>query len=197
MRVVALDLSLSSTGAARVDFTPQPLGPEGITVTLQRVQSKPPPIPAGRKHPTLAQTSIRLRKLAQQIVALAVGADLVLVEGPSFGSSGAGTWDRAGLWWLVVGRLTGAGLQVVLIPPSNVKTYALGKGNGPGTDKDAVLAATVRRYLDLAEVTGNDVADALIMAAMGCRWIGQPIEPTPMPNSHTRALKGVDWTPTT
>lgn len=191
-RLIALDLSLSSTGVACLDLTPQPLGPQDVTLATQRVTSKPPTPPARGQQPTLDQTSTRLRKLAGQITQLCVGADLVLVEGPSYGSSGAGTWDRAGLWWLVVGRLTGAGLQVVVIPPSSVKTYAVGKGNGPGTDKDHVLAAVVLRYQHLVTVTGNDEADAVVMAAMAARWIGQPIEDT-LPKTHTRALSGVRW----
>lgn len=191
-RIVALDLSLTSTGAAALTFTPHPLAPQDVTLSAQRVTSKTPQHAKGEQ-PTLAQRSIRLRKLAGQITQLCVGADLVVVEGPSFASSGAGTWDRAGLWWLVTARLTGAGLQVVEIPPSSVKTYATGKGNA---DKDGVLAAVVLRYQHLVTVTGNDEADAVVMAAMAARWIGQHIEES-LPQTHQRATKGVRWHHTT
>lgn len=195
-RIIGLDLSLSSTGACRLELTPQPLGPENVEVTLQRITSKPPPIPAGAKQPTLQQTSLRLRKLAGQITALCAGADFVLVEGPAISRTSGHAHDRSGLWWLVVARLTGAGLNVVEVGTTVLKTYALGKGGGPGADKDAVLAAVVLRYQELATVTGNDEADALVLAAMGARWIGQPIEPKQLPQTHLRALKSVRWTPT-
>lgn len=190
--IVGLDLSLTSTGAARVDYTRGILGPERVTVTLTRVESKPPRPPMGEQHPTLAQRSTRLRKLAGRITAQAFGADLVVVEGPAYGSGTGSVHDRAGLWWLVVGRLTGAGLNVVEVPPSSLKRYATGKGNA---GKDQVLAATIDRYRHHVQVTGNDVADALILAAMGCHWTGQPIEDN-LPKTHQAAVKAVRWIPT-
>jgi crossover junction endodeoxyribonuclease RuvC len=194
--ILGLDLSLTSTGACRIQLTPHPLAPQDVTVHLQRVTSKAPTPPKGDKNPTLAQTSIRLRKLAGQITALAVGADLVLVEAPALSRTSGHAHDRSGLWWLVVARLTGAGLNVVEVQPGTVKTYAVGKGGGVGADKDAVLAAVVLRYQKLATVTSNDEADALVLAAMGARWIGQPIEDS-LPQTHSRALKAVRWQPTT
>lgn len=176
MIVIGLDLSMASTGVARIA--------DG-TVQLTRVQSKP-------TDSSINARSTRLRTIAMQVTALCAGADLVIVEGPSFGSTGAGTWDRAGLWWLIVARLTGTGLRVADVPPSNVKMYALGKGGGKDAGKDNVLAAVIHRYQDLVQVTGNDVADALILAAMGARHLGHPIE-NDIPATHLRALSGVRW----
>ena len=202
-RIVGLDLSLTGTGIARVEtgtgsnvvgMTGTPL--LAPTVELRRITSKGPTRKKGDPPVPIGVRSLRLRKLAGQIVQAATGADLVLVEGPSYASEGAGTWDRAGLWWLIVGRLTGAGLSVVEVPPSNVKQYALGKGSGSGTGKDEVLAAVIRRYLPLVEVPGNNEADALVLAAMGARFIGAPIEPGgAIPATHAKALDRVHWTP--
>src|SRR5699024_11486469 len=50
--------------------------------------------------------------------------------------------------------------------------YATGKGNA---GKDLVLVTTAATYKQ-AEVTGNDVADAVVIAAMVSRLAGQPIE---------------------
>ena len=187
-RIVGLDLSLTGTGVARVD-TASPV------ITLEKIGSKPRARKKGDPGPSLPERSARLRSLAGQIVQKCVGADLVVVEGPSYASEGAGTWDRAGLWWLVVGRLTGAGLNVVEVPPSNVKLYAVGKGAGAGTDKDAVLAAVIRRYFGVVEVPGNNEADALVLAAMGARFVGSPIEPGGIiPAANTNALTKVRWT---
>lgn len=178
-RLVALDLSMTNTGLCWGVTTAS--WPQVTNVTSKA--PKPGTV-------TLATRSKRLRTIAGHVFTRCAGADLIVVEGPSYGSEGKGTWDRAGLWWLVVGRLTGTGLQVVEIPPSNVKCYATGKGNA---SKDEVLAAVVRRYPHV-EVTDNNTADALVMYAMAARFIGQPLEDT-LPQTHLRAMRGVAWTP--
>lgn len=183
IRITGLDLSLTSTGVCRIELEPGVLGPSPVIVTTRRIESKP------TKDPTLAQRSTRLRKIAGDVTGLCAGSDLVCVEGPTYASTTGAAHDRAGLWWLIVGRLTGAGLNVVEIPPSNLKTYATGRGN---SGKDQVLAAVVMRYQHLVEVTGNDVADAVVLASMGARWIGQPVEES-LPATHARATRTVRW----
>lgn len=188
-RLVGLDLSLTGTGVAQVTTG------DWARIDLSKVASKAPTRRKSDPPVPLSTRSLRLRKLAGAIVAKCNHADLVIVEGPSYASDGAGTWDRAGLWWLVVARLTGAGINVVEVPPSNVKQYALGKGSGAGTGKDEVLSAVIRRYLPVVEVPGNNEADALVLAAMGARFIGAPIEPGGLiPASHAKALDRVRWT---
>lgn len=178
-RIVGLDLSLTSTGLVR--------GTVGALPTIERITSKPPPA----NKVTLGTRSTRLRSLAGQITERCAGADLVVVEAPTYSGKTTGSaHDRAGLWWLVVARLTGAGLQVVEAELHAVKMYATGRGNA---DKDAVLAAVVRRY-PLLEVTGNDEADALVLYAMGARFTGTPLEPV-LPAQNLRAMDRVAWTP--
>lgn len=181
MKVTGIDSSLTSAGVAQIAWrdSPNPM------VTLDRVQSK------GTKFDTIAQRSIRLRTMAGRITGLAVGSDLVVIEGPSFASSGGSGHDRSGLWWLIVARLTGMNLPVVEVPPTTLKVYATGRGR---VDKDEVLAAVIKRYAHAADVTGNDVADALALAAIGMRHLGVPIEPS-LPETHTRALKGIKFPP--
>lgn len=172
MRIVGLDLSLTSTGIACVD---------GGTVRLKRVTSKP-------SGATLTDRSRRLRGLVATIWPYLRDADLIMVEGPAYGSKTGSMHDRSGLWWLVTGRATGSSLQVVEVPPSCVKTYATGAGNA---DKDRVLAAVIRRYPHV-EVDGNDCADALVLAALGARWLGKPLE-SDLPQHHLRALDKIAW----
>lgn len=199
-RVVGLDLSLTSSGIARITMpsievdTPPP----GVTVTVRpdpridvrRSVTKAPPanLPLPQR---LAARSLRLRRAAGVICTLCSGADLIVVEAPAYSSTTGHMHDRSGLWWLVVARLTANRLPVVEVETQRLKMYALGKGGGEGTGKDAVLAAAVRRY-PTVEVTGNDEADALILAAMGARHLGFPIEPT-LPETHLRAMTKVAW----
>lgn len=184
--IVGVDLSLTSTGLARI-LTRDALGAE---VTVRRVLSKPPPA----DKVTLATRSTRLRRIAADVFTACAGADLVVVEGPTYASDSGAAHDRAGLWWLVLARLTAQGFNVVEVSPTTVKTYALGRGGGPETGKDAMIAAVVRRY-PTVPVSGNDEADALVLAAMGARFTGHPIEDT-LPQTHLRAMTAVKWTPT-
>jgi crossover junction endodeoxyribonuclease RuvC len=187
-RIIGLDLSLASTGAAVIDTAvPGPAQTRRVLVKARAVKRGDPP------H-TITERSTRLRRLAGDTTTLCVGADLVLVEGPTYSSDTGKAHDRAGYWWLVVARLTGAGLNVVEVSPTALKVYALGKGAGAGTGKDDVLAAVVRRYLDVA-IGNNDEADALVLAAMGARFTGHPIEEKPLAQTHLRAMDSVRWTP--
>lgn len=171
MRVVGVDLSLTTTGVATTS---------GGSATVSTLTSKP-------LGDSWAAREARLGLLAET-VADAVGApELVVLEGPSYGSRGGHQHDRAGLWWLVYSALAGIS-PLAVVPPSTRARYATGRGNAA---KDAVLAAVVRRYADV-EVTNNDEADALVMAAMGVRWLGAPLEDS-MPAANLDSMAGVAW----
>jgi hypothetical protein len=49
----------------------------------------------------------------------------------------------------------------------------------------------VRRYQQV-DITGNDIADALVLAAMGARQLGTPIE-TSLPAVHLTAMTKISW----
>ena len=176
MRVVGLDLSLTSTGIAVID---------GDRVALGKIST------SGKATATLAERWLRLDDIATQVeqwVGHVGQTALVVVEGPSMGQGRqGGTHDRAGLWWLVMDRLHGQGHKVVEVPPSVRAKYATGAGNA---GKDAVLAAVCRRYPSV-EVTGNDTADALVLASMGARHLGFPLEG--LPQTHLQAMGKVRW----
>lgn len=173
--VVGIDLSLTSTGIARIDR-------DADTITTSCVTSK------GRADATLPERGRRLVRLLIAITAQVPPADLVVVESPSFGQARqGGQHDRAGLWWLVVEHLHARGYPVAEVAPAARAKYATGKGNAA---KDAVLAAVVRRYPGV-DVTGNDQADALILAAMGARHLSAPVDE--LPKAHLEAMVKVQW----
>lgn len=194
MIVVGLDLSLTSTGVARIDA-----GTGAPVIKLDTITSKAPAARRGPKGkplpPTLEQRHIRLHNLRLEIALRCTEADLVVVEGPSYGSKTGHQHDRSGLWWNVVDWLMndattadGWGKTVVEVPPSSRMKYATGKGM---VSKDMVLAAVVRRYADV-DTNGNDEADALILAAMGARHLGHAIEES-LPQTHLAAMDAVRW----
>jgi crossover junction endodeoxyribonuclease RuvC len=183
VRVVGLDLSLTGSGVASLYDTPS------RAATCARIEEH------GSKATTadLEARGARLRAVATPVIGACSGADLVVVEDLYMGSGTGGQLDRAGLFWIVVNSLTARSTPVALVTNNHLKMYALGKGGGKGTDKDYVLAAVVRRY-PAVDVTSNNTADALVLAAMGARHLGCPIDPD-LPETHLRAMKAVHWPP--
>ena len=160
-RVVGLDLSLTSTGVA---------SNYGWT---DRIRTKL----TGHE---------RLQHILDEIAAYTASADLVVIESLAFhGHDTEGA--SAGLAWLVRHRLWWKGKHYALVTPGQRMIYATGTGRA---DKDQVLAAVIRRY-PAFDVASNDEADALILAAMGARHLGHPIDDLPL--THLRALDKVTW----
>lgn len=168
---VGLDLSLTSTGIAISECG---------TITTHRVRSK------GSKDATWEERCTRLQDLRQQIAHAIPTCSLIMIEGPSYGSIGSGTHDRSGLWWLIYSQLTMNGCTIIPVSPAQRMKYATGKGGGKDAGKDNVLAAAVKRYPNI-DITGNDIADAVILMAIGCRLVGNPLEQS-LPKTHADAL---------
>lgn len=155
-RVVGIDLSLASTGIGIIDDY------QGYVhrITTGKL----------RGH-------ARLKMIAGEVVRHCKGADLVVIEGPAYNAK-QGAFDMGGCWWTVTHYLWRNGISVVSVQPSQLKKYATGTGAGPNSSKDRVLAAAIRRYPGV-DITGNDEADAFVLAAMGADWLGHPIAKVP------------------
>lgn len=159
-KVIGLDLSLRSTGLS-----------DGHT-WVDRIQPK--------------STGVARQRVIRETVRTYVhGATLVVIEGLAFRAHDPGL-ERAGLWWMLRERLDAWGVPVAVAPPAAVKKYATGVGNA---DKDRVLAAVIRRWPDV-DVSGNDEADALVLAALGRDWLGLG---SPVPEAHRAAVHSVLW----
>lgn len=186
MKITGLDLSLTGSGVATIETAEAP-GLAAWRAAVEEYGTKP-------NGDDVQVRGRRLRVIARHVLADCAGSDLVLVEDLYMGSGTGGQLDRAGLWWIVVNSLTAREIPVVAVTNNHLKMYALGKGAGKGTDKDYVLAAVVRRYPSVA-VQSNNTADALVLAAMGARHLGCPIDPD-LPETHLRAMNAVHWPPT-
>lgn len=121
--------------------------------------------------------------------------DLVVIEQPIWGgrTASAKAADRAGLWWLVFEDLTvrprgSIFPRVAAVVNTSRARYATGKGNA---SKMACMAAAVKRY-PTADIVDDNAADAVILAAMGKRWLGEPVEPS-LPKVNLDGLARVDW----
>src|SRR5206468_6278393 len=137
MKVAAFDLSLTAAGWAFGKLN-------GFRLESGVIS---PPKPTGIP---------RLQYLRQHVLVLAEDADVVVIEGYSFGAKGNAILSLAELGGVIRIALADRGMPYVDIPPACLKLFATGKGNAP---KDEVLAAAIRKL----QYSGHDhnEADAL------------------------------------
>ncbi|QUE25350.1 RuvC-like resolvase [Microbacterium phage Fizzles] len=146
---------------------------------------------AGKNDETLDQRLDRIDTMVEQIGSVICNLmqwpQVAIVEQPAYGQTNGKSHDRSGLWWLVVRRVARTyAIPTLEVTPQKVKIYATGNG---AASKDEVIAAVVRRYPD-APVTTNNEADAFVLAAIGLRLLGEPIEES-LPKTHLRAMEGL------
>ncbi len=158
--VIGLDLSLTATGVAN-----------GAGATTLK---------------SSATGMARLVDLRDAVLAVGAGADLVAVEGYSFGSRTSQAHALGELGGVVRLALHEAGIRYVDIPPATLKRYACGKGNAP---KAEVYGAAIRRLG--YQGSDHNQADALWLRALGLDGLGYPI--VTVPQTHRAALKPIDW----
>lgn len=159
--VVGIDLSLTATGVAAFG--------ESTTPLAATIKTNP-------DDGTVYGFMERCRKIATGIASSVgyVTPDLVVIEGLSYASKSSSIDKIHASWWVVQDALEGGcdWPAAHRITPSQRAKYATGKGNA---SKDAVLIETVKRYPHL-NIRNNNEADAVILAAMGMRALGRPVE---------------------
>lgn len=173
---VGIDPSLTSTGIA----VHWPGRLNDTDIITHRIRS------AGKKADSWDTRNARINKIAGEVIDVIPNNALVVMESPSYGSVSTSAHDRSGLWWAIYSRLIQAGCTVVPAAPSQRMMYATGKGGGKDAGKDNVLAQAIKRYPQI-NITGNDVADAVIFLAMGMRLNGKPLEES-LPLTHLNAM---------
>lgn len=172
--VVGLDPSLTASGIAWPDGHTVRYGVAGLT-------SQEPPLRVRG-----AQLKSLVVNLGNRILEYAGRPHLVMIEEvPKVHLDS----ERAYVWWSIVNLLEGQGCATACVQPSQLKTYALGKGSGPGTDKGAVIDSLARR-LPMFETGGDENrADAAWLCALALDALGHPL--APMPEAHRRNLAKV------
>ena len=180
--IVGLDLSLTGTGLAELDLDAEHF----VNVDTHGTKGK-----RGDKY---AQRGERLLGMANYILDWTTAGPtdprLVVVEGPSIGSKGGSQFDRSGLWWLVVTKLAARGIDVLVVPPKTRAKYATGNGN---SGKDVVVAHVTEQYGHLYDgrIKNDNEADAMVLAAMGARYLGYEIDDD-LPEQNVSAMSGVE-----
>ena len=169
MRIIGIDPSLTATGIATIDTN----HPDHIRIHTETIHST-------KTGNTITHRLTRFGTVADTLLdTMPTNLDLAIIEGPAYAAHGAGTWDRAGMWWNIARILHRLDIPTIEVPPATRCRYATGKGNAA---KDVVMISAVRRY-PAADITDNNQADAVILAAIGARLAGHPIDdPLPMAN---------------
>ena len=178
--VLALDVSF--TGAGVCGLVAQPDGT--VEVQTRTVASKPlgGTLAARRQRITTHAANVTGGVLAEWVD----DADLVLIEGPSYGSKGSAVFDLAGLWWEVVRIVRAMDRPLVEISPSAVKKFATGKGTA---DKVAVAVAVSKLWPDVDAKNDNEW-DALALAHIGAAHLGLAV---PSRAHHASVLDRIAW----
>ncbi len=158
--ILALDLSLTATGYC-LD------GESGVI----RVKSK------GMQ---------RLWDIRHRIVPMADNADVLVLEGYSFGSQGRSVYQIGELGGVIRFAAFVTGTTTVEVAPSTLKKFATGRGNSP---KDAMIAAAIRRFG--FEGSDNNEADAFLLWCMARHAYGDPV--ADVPQAQAAALEKVQW----
>ncbi|MFE2936687.1 hypothetical protein [Streptomyces sp. NPDC059278] len=158
--VIGLDLSLTCTGVAGAGWS-------DIIRTKRRGDD-------------------RLNHLLAAVADFVKRADLVVMEGPSYGHAAlAGHEDLAGLRVLVRQYCYRHRIPYGVVPPSSLKMFATGRGNAT---KGEVRSGVADRYGHHTEGVGRyDQADAYTAMAMGLHHLGHQLATVP-----ERALKALD-----
>lgn len=162
--VIGLDLSLTCTGIAGAGWS-------DIVRTKRRGDD-------------------RLHYLVTAVGDFIKAADMVVMEGPSFGHGAmAGHEDLAGLRVLVRQYCHRHRIPYGVIPPSSLKMFATCKGNAT---KGEVRSAVADRYGHHTEGVGRyDQADAYAAMAAGLHHLGYPLAEAP--ERAVKALAGCVW----
>ena len=163
--VIGADLSLRSTGIGSADRT-DAVRPKKLT-----------------GHPRLAY-------LVQEIGSFLKNADLVVLEGGSFGSIGPRNPEElAGLRVMIQHWLWRREIPYAIAPPSTLKLFFAGHGQAP---KPLMRGAAERLYGRTFEgPAADDECDAFALAAAGYAWLGVPL--AEIPQRQMEALAGCRW----
>lgn len=129
-----------------------------------------------------------VRFIVGRVVKFAPACDVYVLEAPIIPRHGSGlALERAWLFGMLFDQLMTRG-RVATVHPSTRAMYATGNGRA---DKDEVVAA-VRAAHPLVDVPNHDVADAVALMAMGCRWLGSPVDGE-ISSKQAKAMRSARW----
>lgn len=180
LRVLGIDPSLVATGLCEIllggdEWPSAPvLDPPEWSATVRTLSTFKP------KEKTKREYSRRVSRVIEQIEEVCVYGnedrpDLIAIESLAYAAKGEAVWVLPWVFGRIIDVCERYNIELIVVSTTARAKYVTGKGNSP---KDAVLAAAIRRFPDI-EISNNNEADAVICAAVGCRYKGLPIDGVP------------------
>jgi Holliday junction resolvasome RuvABC endonuclease subunit len=178
MRIIGLDISLTSTGMSDGDRhqVTQTSPDDSLEYRMDRIV-------------------MRAREFANGD-GLSLRADLAVIEAGAFsrGAQSAAAEYLSALRFMVRRELWSMSIPFAMVSPTSLKLYSTGYGNA--TKIQMMEAVKARHGIDLSGTLVKygryDMADAIALAAMGYAWTGQPL-PTEGPPPPRQPLLAVKW----
>ncbi|QFP94628.1 RuvC-like Holliday junction resolvase [Mycobacterium phage LilMcDreamy] len=176
MRILGIDTSLTATGLARVDLavwppSNPPRQPVSFVADVARVGAPKP-----TKDKSKRAMARRVNSLIDQIewcFAHDEKPEHVGMESLAYGARGEASWVLPWVFGRVIELCEKYDVPLTVVATTARAKFATGKGTA---SKDQVLAAMIKQFPD-ADVSDNNEADALAVAAVVCHKIGLPILP--------------------
>lgn len=171
-RFLGIDSSLTSSGMARIEVNvvnPFEGAVEPPVIDVWRIESR------ASRDKTATAMSNRITEIVNAMEPHIRAVEAVALEGLSGGIQGSAAQVLPWLWGRIVDTCVATATPVLIIPPALRCTYATGKGNA---SKDGVMAMAIRKWPQV-DITGNDEADALVLAAILSRGRGVPVDDFP------------------
>ncbi|MFI9600366.1 crossover junction endodeoxyribonuclease RuvC [Streptomyces sp. NPDC052043] len=170
LQVIGLDLSITSTGVARID---------GSTFRIRTRQKD------GPRRLTVIRDVLAV-EVAEQRPHLAVIEDLPMTTGRM---SIANLKTIASLHGVVQAALVDADVPWAYVTPKTLKKYAT--DNGSASKQDMTAAAFLADGATFDDDEGADQVDAWWLRAAAYDWLGLPL--FTMPQAQRDALSKADW----
>lgn len=160
--IVGVDPSLTDTGVAEL-----------VCNSVGEWSAFPHNFPTvGRRGASALETADRINRISTNVAGIVQQADLLVIEGPSMGSSHGMQHERAGLWWRIVHRASMHDVPAAVVAPTTLKKFATGAGNA---SKQNMKNAAMTRWAHLVGPVRNDnIADALHLATIGAAGLLGP-----------------------
>lgn len=167
MRLVGLDLSLTSTGVSIGGST------RAITSKHKEVQ--------------------RLRDIRDQLSGVLLDAQIqgAIIEGYAFSARNSQSHKIGELGGVVRLLLLEMMIPFVDVPPTSRAKFATGRGNAAKTE--VISAVSARTGLIWSGKSADDECDAWLLEEMGLQSLG--IGKYSWPEANMSSLKNIDWSP--
>lgn len=182
--VVGVDSALSRTGIALIERTPDGCRARTAVVATDN------------EGPWVAD---RYRRVARVVAGarcrLGTGPQLALIEAPALAADYGDAWDRAAVWFGIVGALIDRGAVVAQVTPMTLKKWVIGHGGSPKrpVEKRHIVAAMHAMWPGVPCTTSelrHHECEALAMAHMCAQHLGWPV---PVRAHHGASLAVVKW----